>query len=198
MANGRDRAKQLRSLGRTLAVAVVFAAPLVFAGCRALGGQGGTTGTPVPTAEAPTPTPQPTPEPTPTPAPQVTQDQAQGLVRDWFNAMTAGDYQKAQGLATGNAADQTKQIGDTIQSQASQRGVGITMQIQKLDLSPAPQPSADTQAVNANFTIQVNATKGPFSIPAQTLNGSATFVVQATSNGPKISDIQNVSGLPGQ
>jgi hypothetical protein len=139
-----------------------------------------------------------TPQPTPTSPAGLSQQQAQELVRAWFEAVAAGDYQGARGLTTGSAADQTGQIGDRIQSEASGRGITINMSIQRLDLSPAAQPAAGEQAVDAAFTIQVNAVKGPISIPAQTLQGSATFVVQRTAAGPRISAIQNVSGLPGQ
>ncbi len=202
MSTRKGRSNRLRSMGRVLAMVGLFAVPLAFAACQTAAGQGTSPTETVPAATpAPTqqPTPTPTPPPaTPTPVPGVTQEQAQSLVRGWFDAVTAGDYQKAQSLTTGNATEQTKQIGDTIQSQASQRGITIEMSVQRLDLSPAPKPAPDEQAVNASFTVQVIAVKGPLSIPAQTLQGSATFAVQPTSGGPKISDIQNVSGLPGQ
>lgn len=217
MERWRSRTGQWRSVKRMLAAFAVLAVPIALGGCQILGASEGQAATaqpaaaasptateqpPTPTASLSTATPravtQATPTQTASSSLSVTQQQAQTVVSGWFDAVAAGDYQRAEGLTTGNATDQTKQIGGTIQSQASQRGVEINMTIQRLDLSPAPQPATGEQAVNAAFTIQVTAIKGPISIPAQTLQGSATFVVQQTSGGPKISDIRNVSGLPGQ
>ncbi len=201
----------MRTLGKAFAIVTLLAAPVVFGGCRALGGfLGGTSPSagpatpPVPSEQPSTPqvgqqpaaTPAaPTPQATPAQQPAVTQEQAQDVVRAWFEALAAGDYQRAEGLTTGNAQRQTRQMVDTLQREAGQRGVQVQLAIQRLDLGPAAQPP-NGHAVHADFDINVNAIVGPMAVPARQLQGSANFVVEPTADGPKISDIRDVSGLP--
>ncbi len=191
-------------MGATLALfAVVAAVPLIMGSCRvegiAIGSQPSEPTVPPTAAEHP-PVPaaiQPTLAPTtvPSAAPTVTQEQAQDVVRAWFEALSAGDYQKAEELTTGSATGKTRRLVDTVQGEARQRGVQATMAIRRLDLSPGTTPS-DGQSVRAAFDIDVNALAGPVSVRVQQLHGSADFLVQQTAVGPKISDIKDVSGLP--
>ncbi len=143
---------------------------------------------PVPTATTPAAAPAPV-------AVAVSQAQAQALVRDWFGALQAGDYQRAQSLTTGSANQQTRTLTDTIQREATQRGVQATIAVNRLDLSPAQQP-AQGQAVRAAFDISVNVQVGPVTVPARQFQGGATFIVQQTDAGLKITDITDAQGLP--
>lgn len=201
------------AVGETLAAVLLVAIPVTLVACRAFEGLLG--GGRAPQAEAPSaPTqPQPTPipptatpqatpiQPTATPQPAappqqaVSQEQAQAIVRAWFEALAAGDYQSAEQLTTGSAARQTRQVADTIQREAGQRGVQVSLSIRRLDLAPAPRPQMG-ESVHADFTIDANARAGPLAVPARTLEGGANFVVEPTATGPKISEIRDVTGLP--
>ncbi|MHB1162693.1 MAG: hypothetical protein ACYC3V_20520 [Chloroflexota bacterium] len=204
MSRGTERSGRMRSMGKALAIVALLSIPVAFGGCRALEGLLGGGRSPTPTEQRPAPqaaqqpTPvQPTATPQPAVAPQraVSQEQAQAVVRAWFEALAAGDYQRAEQLTTGGATRQTRQTADAIQRETGQRGVQVSLSIQRLNLTPAPQPPAG-QAVHADFTIDANAQAGPFSIPARTLEGGANFVVESTDAGPKITEIRDVSGLP--
>ena len=156
--------------------------------------------TPVaPTRQPPTPPPAPTrpAAPTPTPSGSVTQQEAQSVVRAWFDALAAEDYQRMEELTTGSARTKTRQATEAIRSEAEQRGVRIDLVVQRLDLSPGPRPRAG-EAVEADFDIRANAQDGPISVTARTIEGSATFVVERVNGEARITDIQNVTGLPTQ
>ncbi|HEX2987722.1 MAG TPA: hypothetical protein VHS06_06075, partial [Chloroflexota bacterium] len=205
---GRSGARW-RSVGKAFAIAAVLAAPVVLGSCKSLSEMLRGTQQPQQPATTPAPTPAPAPA-TPTPAAPpptqaapattsgpvaaaVSQEQAQALVRDWFGALQAGDYQRAQSLTTGSANQQTRTLTDTIQREAAQRGVQASIAVNRLDLSPAPQP-AQGQAVRSAFDISVNVQVGPVTVPARQFQGSATFVVQQTDQGLKITDIRDTQG----
>lgn len=116
-------------------------------------------------------------------------------MRDWFGALQAGDYQRAQTLTTGSANQQTRTMTDTIQRETSQRGVQASIAVNRLDLSPTAQP-AQGQAVRSAFDISVNVQMGPVTVPARQFQGNATFIVQQTDAGLKITDIRDAQGLP--
>lgn len=138
----------------------------------------------------PTATPAPTTETT-----ALSQEEAQSVVRDWFDALAAEDYQRAESLTAGSATESTRQLVDTIQRETAQRNVAADIVVQQLELSPAAQPQAG-QAVRSDFNIDVNATTGPFTLPGQNFQGSATFIVQQTENGAMITEIRDITGLP--
>lgn len=188
---------------RLLVIAVLVAVPLLLGSCGAIGDLLAgprpvptATPTPLPTA-TPTPTPGPPATPAAAPAPRVgvTQQEAQAVVRAWFEAMGDEDYQRAEGLTTGEAARGTRQIAETIQREAGQRGVQADLVVRRLELGPAAEPPAG-QAVRADFDIDVNAVAGPLSVRVQSFSGAGTFLVQQTPEGPRIAEIREVSGLP--
>ena len=132
--------------------------------------------------------------------PTVTQKEAESVVRSWFADLEAQDYQKAESLTTGEARQQTRQLVDTIRQQEQKNNVSLQFQVQKLDLQPASGVSTPQggQAVRADFAAQIIAQRGPLRFPALDISGQATFVVEPTPDGPRISDVQNISGLSPQ
>lgn len=195
-----------RWLGLGLVIGALLAAPMGLGSCAPLRDLLGIAppsvekATPtVPARQPPTPPPAPArpAAPTPTPPGSVTQREAQSVVRAWFDALAAEDYQRMEELTTGSARTRTRQATETIRSEAEQRGVRIDLVVQRLDLSPGSRPRA-SEAVQASFDIQANAVVGPFSVTARTIEGSATFVVERVNGEARITDIQNVTGLPTQ
>ena len=159
------------------------------------------TPTPAPTATvrpSPTPTlPPPTPVQTPTPQASVTQEEAQGVVRAWFDALGSEDYRKMEELTEGDAQTATLGLTDTIQSEAGQRGVQLDMVVQELQLAQG-QALSPGQGVRAAFMVDARAVVGPMSFSAQLSRGAATFVVDRVNGRPRITGIQEASGLPGR
>ncbi len=198
--------RRFRWTAVALVAALLFAAPLLLGGCsRSVELIGVTTAlapaAPVAASGIPTPEPPTTADPAATPASRwapVTREQAEDVVRSWFKALAAGDYQRAETLTAGNGTTSTHMVTAPLQSQATQQGVQIQGMIRRLDLSaPESQPESG-RAVHAEFDIDINALFGPAAVPVHTVEGGATFLVQQTDAGALISDIQDATGLPGQ
>lgn len=195
--------RPLRLLGhfaRTVGVlVVVLAAVLLIGSCDWIP----SAPAPLPTAiPAPTPTPRPTATATPVAGPMpatgvlhgATQDEAQMVVRAWFDAMLGQDYRTAADLTVGAAADRTRELSEGFRRATG--GAPVRLVRQRLDLSPAPSPDGGGQAVRADFEVPVNAQAGPFVMEVERLRGSATFVVGRLEGRPRITDIRDVTGLP--
>ncbi len=151
-----------------------------------------------PATQSPTPTVQPTvtPQiPVPTARRGVTQEEAQSAVRLWFDAIVAQDYAAAELVTSGNATARTKDLADGFRQATSGKGFDVGMHQQKLDLGPGHSVAAG-QSVDSQFDIEVDARVGPFAVGSQEIKGSATFVVEMVDGQPKITDIQDVTGLP--
>lgn len=168
---------------------------------------------PAPAREPATPTPAPAPtvrpSPTPTLAPPtplvqtatpqaaVTQEEAQGVVRAWFDALGSEDYRKMEELTEGEARAITRGLADAIQREAGQRGVQLDLVVLELQLAQG-QALSSGQAVRAAFVVDARAVMGPVSFSAQLSRGSATFVVDRVDGRPRITGIQEATGLPGR
>lgn len=143
----------------------------------------------------PTATPQPLPAtPVPTVAPKISQDEAQTVVNAWFNSVLAQDYATASDLTVGHAADQTRALSEGFQRATN--GNAVQLAKQREDLSPGSPQGDGSQAVKADFDIAVNSQIGPIMVSVQRLSGSATFIVGRVGDRTRITDIQNVTGLP--
>ncbi|MGI5837789.1 MAG: hypothetical protein ACOX87_15040, partial [Chloroflexota bacterium] len=151
---------------------------------------------PSPTAPTPTATVVVQPTATSTPEPAVSQKQAETIVRAWFEALEAEDYQRAESLTTGDARRETQQLVETIEREADQRGVTEDIVVQRLELNPSQSQVDAGRAVRADFDIAVNAVAGPFTVQGQQFEGEATFVVGQVEGEMKITDIQDITGLP--
>lgn len=159
----------------------------------------------VPRVESPTvPTPAATPEamvavPPPTSTAvtraRVAQDEAESVVRAWFDALGSEEFETALQLTTGTAEEQTRALEDTIRREADQRGVEIDLVVQSLELSPVPE-AMNGRSVLADFDVQANVITGPFSIPVREYQGNATFDVERVDGEVKIVEIRDVTGLP--
>jgi hypothetical protein len=135
------------------------------------------------------------PSPAPTRGAGLSQEEAQAVVREWFEALRRGDYRGAENLTSGNAILITRGLEAAVQGESAARGAQVEMVMRQLLLDPgAPPPSG--QAVDVTFDIQVNALLGPLSLAAQQVRGNATFLVDRVDGSARIVDVTNATGLP--
>ncbi|GEM_PF-5312766 len=191
-----------RALAPALATLVLFAV----VGCGAIGsppaGNDSSTGLSqsstspsqglVPATQANTPTPGSTAAP----QQDVTQEEAQAVVHAYFDALAAEDFQQAEKLTAGEANRQTREISESVQQETAERGLDADIVVNRLEMNPDPIQPATGQSVRASFGAEINAVAGSFSVQAHQIDGEATFVVQRVDGETRITDVQDISGLP--
>jgi len=186
----------MRIIGSKTLTLVALLATLAVAGCNPLAFfAGNTRPTPAavqavtPTAVVmPTPTPLPTVTPTPTPVPGVSQSEAEQLVRSYFQALDNADYRQMQALTAGSARDTTDGLLNQVQQAEQANNVKITAQTKTLDVDGS-QEQGTGRVVKAHFATDIVAQTGFFAVPARTLQGQATFLVQRVDGQAKIIQI---------
>ncbi|MHB1415725.1 MAG: hypothetical protein ACYC1C_10775 [Chloroflexota bacterium] len=143
------------------------------------------TATPTPT---PTLTPTPTPTATPTPA-QIDEAAAEQMVRDYFQALDDGDYERLRLLTTGQAADTTDEIARQVQEAERTNGVALDAAVTRLEIVNAERQGAGVK-VGTDFVVAINARAGPFSFKVRKTSGQADFLVEPVSGEPRITEIR--------
>ncbi|MDA8219395.1 MAG: hypothetical protein M0Z94_17465 [Dehalococcoidales bacterium] len=188
---------QVRTIVFTVSIA--FIAALAGTGCGhlpLLDRQESATAVPtVPVARSlatatPTPTLTPTPTPTTTPTPaQVDEAAAEQMVRDYFQALDDGDYERLRLLATGQAAVVSAEIARQVQEAERTNGVALDAAVTCLEIVNAERQGASVE-VGTDFGIAINARAGPFSFKVRETSGQADFLVEPVSGEPRITEIR--------
>jgi hypothetical protein len=143
----------------------------------------------VPTATATTSAaPVPPPAATPTPVPP-SEDEARGVVRDFFAALAAKDYPRLHNLTAGQGQATADQVA--AQAQQSERDNGVTLQprVSRLDFLGS-EPRGTGLAERVAYTIDIEAHMGPLTVPADSQSGEAVFVVERVGDRLLITEIQ--------
>lgn len=138
------------------------------------------TARPVPRAAlAPTATAAPTAvvAPTATAKPRVDAEGAELVVRDFFAAVDAKDYDRLRDLTSGQARQTAEGISLEVQKAEQENQVTLTPHTSRLEVLGSEAASDGTQ-VRVGFTIEVMARAGFLSIPVRTTSGEAAFTVE--------------------
>ncbi|MBI3977880.1 MAG: hypothetical protein HY331_06820 [Chloroflexi bacterium] len=106
----------------------------------------------------------------------VSQDEAQQVVRAFFAALDAKDFQSARRLTAGQARETTDQIIGRVEAEAEARGVDLVIQTTRLNLAVPPAIGKPAN-VDADFSTDVSGKIGPVVVPGQTFSGRATFTI---------------------
>lgn len=152
-------------------------------------------GTPAPGLDGTVAPEGPTPGETPATTPAVqaanppTAEEAEDIVRAYFAAVDADNFDSARSYTSGVALETTNAVIATVQQQAAEQGVTVDLRVTRLDTAVLTAEGA-VQPVKADFVLEpfVDMGFGPFSL--QQMPSSGTFLVARLPAGVRITDIQ--------